>query len=201
MRGHRGRNKVYPDEAVSRRGRKNDENYKTVYNFSDGAFHIFRPVRLCNVGSQSEKRRLRKRHAYGFARGFIERGIETEEQLEAAVEESLKDYNTDWTIVQVKLKDISRTDEAFILDFKLARIQNLHNVGRYELETGSDFLADSNTRNLLKKWSRGQFENLEYSNGKLVSSLAEDIKIYPVKYGSGEVIDAGRVYGKLSAGR
>lgn len=145
MRGHRGRNKVYPDEAVSRRGRKNDENYKTVYNFSDGAFHIFRPVRLCNVGSQSEKRRLRKRHAYGFARGFIERGIETEEQLEAAVEESLKDYNTDWTIVQVKLKDISRTDEAFILDFKLARIQNLHNVGRYELETGSDFLADSNT--------------------------------------------------------
>lgn len=130
-----------------------------------------------------------------------ERGIETEEQLEAAVEESLKDYNTDWTIVQVKLKDISRTDEAFILDFKLARIQNLHNVGRYELETGSDFLADSNTRNLLKKWSRGQFENLEYSNGKLVSSLAEDIKIYPVKYGSGEVIDAGRVYGKLSAGR
>lgn len=119
-----------------------------------------------------------------------ERGIETEEQLEAAVEESLKDYNTDWTIVQVKLKDISRTDEAFILDFKLARIQNLHNVGRYELETGSDFLADSNTRNLLKKWSRGQFENLEYSNGKLVSSLAEDIKIYPVKYGSGEVIDA-----------
>ncbi|MFQ9423296.1 MAG: hypothetical protein ACLR3U_04720 [Christensenellaceae bacterium] len=41
-----------------------------------------------------------------------ERGIETEEQLEAAVEESLKDYNTDWTIVQVKLKDISRTDEA-----------------------------------------------------------------------------------------
>ena len=119
-----------------------------------------------------------------------ERGIETEDQLEAAVEESLKDYNTDWTIVQVKLKDISRTDEAFILDFKLARIQNLHNVGRYELETGSDFLADSNTRNLLKKWSRGQFENLEYSNGKLVSSLAEDIKIYPVKYGSGEVIDA-----------
>ena len=98
-----------------------------------------------------------------------EYGIETEEQLKAAVEDTLKDYNTDWTITQVKLKKITQTDAAYILDFKLARIQNLENVGRYELETGSDFCADSNTRNLIKKWSRGQFENLEYANGKIVS--------------------------------
>ena len=51
-----------------------------------------------------------------------EYGIETEEQLKAAVEETLKDYNTDWTITRVKLKKITQTDAAYILDFKLARI-------------------------------------------------------------------------------
>ena len=119
-----------------------------------------------------------------------EYGIETEEQLKAAVEDTLKDYNTDWTITQVKLKKITQTDAAYILDFKLARIQDLENVGRYELETGSDFCADSNTRNLIKKWGRGQFENLEYANGKIVSSLADGVVINPVNYETGETLDA-----------
>lgn len=119
-----------------------------------------------------------------------ETGIETEDELKAAVDEYLKAYNTDWTIVQVKLNKVSQTDEAFILDFKLARIQNLKYAGRYELETGKDFVENSNTRSLLKKWGQGQFETLEYANGKLVSSLAEGISIRPINYESGEAMEA-----------
>ena len=129
-----------------------------------------------------------------------ETGIETEDELKAAVDEYLKAYNTDWTIVQVKLNKVSQTDEAFILDFKLARIQNLKYVGRYELEAGKDFVENSNTRSLLKKWGQGQFETLEYANGKLVSSLAEGISIRPINYESGEAMEADAFLDSCLAG-
>lgn len=120
---------------------------------------------------------------------LTELGIETREQLEAAVKEELTSYNTDGMIVRVQLKKIKEKDGVYLLDFKLARVQKLKNVGRYELETGSDFMADSNTNKIPKKWSRGQFENLEYADGRLVSSLAENISLDPVEYKSGDTLD------------
>ena len=43
---------------------------------------------------------------------LLEKGVDSQEELEAAVEEELKYYNTDWTIQRVTLKKITETDES-----------------------------------------------------------------------------------------
>ncbi len=119
---------------------------------------------------------------------LLEKGVDSQEELEAAVEEELKYYNTDWTIQRVTLKKITETDESYSLHFKLARVQKLEKVGRYELTTASEFVQNSNTKKLLTNWAKGSFERLEYADGSIISVPNQDFKVQATDYESGEII-------------
>jgi len=132
---------------------------------------------------------------------LAERGIHTEDELASAVEEYLKDYNTDWTIERVKVKNIKENDESFTISLKLARIHKLENVGKYVFASGEDMVINSNTRTLLKKWCNGKFDKLEYTNGRVVEATGKtDFELSITDYVNSAQIDYDALEQSLTNG-
>lgn len=133
---------------------------------------------------------------------LAEKGIETKEELNKAIEGILKDYNTDWTIERVKLKGIKETNDGYVINLKLARIHKLENVGKYIFTTGEDFILNSNTNMLLKKWCNGKFDTLECVGGKLIESTNEsNFELSITDYANNSKINYNEFEGSLQKGK
>lgn len=107
----------------------------------------------------------------------VSKGINNVDDMKDYVHKEMDGLNTDFVITRVKEKTIKEYDTNYLVELKLSRLHKFENAGSYNFGKASDFISNSNTQTLLKKWNAGKLSKLEYAEGTIVESTTDSNRI------------------------